>query len=379
MKNLKTILPLAALFSVTACSQPGSSQSETSQAATATTAMAVVKPVVVTDTVRHDTDDPAIWINAANPSESLVLGTDKNEDGALYVFDLEGKIIKDKVVRGLKRPNNVDVAYGFMLNGQPVDIAVVTERMTHKLRIFTLPDMRPIDNGGIEVYEGETDAEFRDLMGIAMYTTAAGEIHAIAGRKTGPTDGTYLWQYRLEDNGQGAIKATVVRKFGQYSGQKEIEAIAVDNELGYIYYSDEGIGVRKYYADPAKGNNELALFATTGFGKDHEGISIYKIDDGTGYILVSDQGNNRFHVFPREGAADNPHQHNLLKMVNTSTLDSDGSDVTSVSLDGKFRNGLFVAMSTDKTFQYYRWEDIAGKDLKVATNGESSSLAKSKF
>jgi len=28
-----------------------------------------------------------------------------------------------------------------------------------------------------------------------------------------------------------------------------------------------------------------------------------------------------------------------------------------------------VAMSTDKTFQLYRWEDVAGKDLAVTPNG----------
>ncbi|MCU0397977.1 MAG: hypothetical protein MUC73_07725 [Cyclobacteriaceae bacterium] len=41
---------------------------------------------------------------------------------------------------------------------------------------------------------------------------------------------------------------------------------------------------------------------------------------------------------------------------------SDGSDVTSRSLPG-FPMGLFVAMTDDGTFQYYRWEDLAGTQL----------------
>ncbi len=125
-------------------------------------------------------------------------------------------------------------------------------------------------------------------------------------------------------------------------------------------------GVHKYYADPKKGNEELALFATTNFAADHEGISIYKVDDKTGYILVSDQGENHFNVYPREGTAKGPHDHPLIKVVPTSTLESDGSDVISVPLNDQFKHGLFVAMSADKTFQYYRWEDIAGTDLKLA-------------
>lgn len=326
---------------------------------------AAVKPVIITEAVIHDTDDPAIWVNKADPAQSLVIGTDKDADGALYVFDLNGKIVKDKVVRGLKRPNNVDLAYGLLLNGKPTDIAITTERMTHKLRIFSLPDMKPIDNGGLEMFVGETGEGYRDLMGIAIYTAKDGKMYAVVGRKTGPKTGGYLWQYLLEDDGKGKVKATLVRKFGEYSGKKEIEAIAVDNELGYIYYSDEQTGVRQYYADPSKGNQQLAIFGTKGFTLDHEGISIYKLTDTTGYIQVSDQGANRFQIFSREGTKANPFEHKLLKVVNLTATQSDGSDVVNVPLNDTFKHGLFVVMSDDKTFHYYRWEDIAGKELKV--------------
>lgn len=323
-----------------------------------------VKPLYVTEPVQFDSDDPAIWVNPEDSSKSLVIGTDKDENGGLYVFDLKGKIIKDKTVKGLKRPNNVDIAYGLILGGKKIDIAVTTERMTHKLRVFSLPDMKPIDNGGIPVFEGESGEMYRDLMGIAMYTNPQGQIYAVTGRKTGPKDGSYLWQYLLEDDGSGKLKATLKRKFGKYSGKKEIEAIAVDNELGYIYYSDEQFGVRKYYADPAKGNEELALFAKTGFTEDNEGISIYKTSDSTGYILVSDQSANHFQVFSREGDK-TPNNHPLITSIKVSTNQSDGSDIYSKPLNSDFKHGIFVAMSDNKTFQYYRWEDLAGKLLKV--------------
>lgn len=326
---------------------------------------AAIKPLYVSEPVQFDSDDPAIWVNPTDSSKSLIIGTDKDENGGLYVFDLQGKIIKDKTVTGLKRPNNVDVAYGLKLGGKKVDIAVTTERMTHKLRIFSLPDMQPIDNGGLPMFEGESGELFRDLMGIAMYTDPQGQIYAIVGRKSGPKEGSYLWQYLLEDNGAGQLKASLKRKFGKYSGKKEIESIAVDNELGYIYYSDEQFGVRKYYADPSKGNQELALFAKTGFKEDNEGISIYKTSDSTGYILVSDQSANHFQVFSREGAKQNPNNHPLITSIPVSTNNSDGSEIYSKALNNDFKHGIFVAMSDDKTFQLYRWEDLAGKLLKV--------------
>ncbi len=320
-----------------------------------------MKPVVVTDPVPHDTDDPAVWINPQDPAKSLIIGTDKEQDGGLYVFDLAGKLIPEKSVKPLQRPDNVDVEYGLTLAGKPTDIAVVTERFTHKLRIFSLPDMKPVDGGGLEMFVGETGPMFRDLMGIALCKTKTGEIQAIVGRKNGPTDGSYLWQYRLDDDGSGKVRATLLRKFGQYSGLKEIEAIAVDDKLGYVYYSDEGKGVRQYHADPAKGNAELALFATTGFAEDHEGISIYETTDSTGYLLVSDQGANRFQVFRREGTPQKPYEHIHVKTIPVSATQSDGSETVSVPLNARFRHGLFVAMSDDRTFQLYRWEDLMGE------------------
>jgi 3-phytase len=184
----------------------------------------------------------------------------------------------------------------------------------------------------------------------------------MVGRKSGPIDGTYLWQYALEDSGKGTVMGKVVRKFGVYSGKNEIESIAVDNELGFVYYSDEGVGIRKYYAHPDSATKELAIFGTSGFTDNHEGISIYKLKNGVGYILVSDQQANRFHIFRREGTGNDPHNHSMIKTIIGSTIASDGSEVTSVALPG-FSHGLFVAMSDDKTFQFYRWEDLAGDDL----------------
>jgi 3-phytase len=325
---------------------------------------APIKPLFVSGQVIHDTDDPAIWINPVDPSQSLVIGTDKDQEGALYVFNLEGKTVDSLVVRNLQRPNNVDVAYGLKMGDKRLDFAVTGERFTSKLRFYSLPYMKEIQPGGIEVYVGETGDMYRDLMGVAVYHDPTNDKHYVfAGRKNGPTDGSYLWQYEIIP-GDSTLELALVRKFGKYSGQKEIEAIAVDNELGYVYYSDEGVGVRKYHADPAKGNDELALFATEGFTLDHEGISIYKLGDKEGYILVSDQEANLFHVFPREGESGNPHSHKLITTIATSTLSSDGSEVTSTALPPHYPKGLFVAMSDDKTFQFYRWEDLAGDKLK---------------
>ena len=309
-----------------------------------------VQPAVITEQVNFDTDDPAIWINPQDASQSLIIGTDKETEGGLFVYDLNGKIVNK--VPGLKRPNNVDVEYGFNFQGKKIDIAVTTERQQNKIRIYEGPSMEEI--GAISVFEGETD---RDPMGISIYKNPqTEEIFAIVGRKFGPA-GTYLWQYKLSEN-NGKVTGEVVRKFGNFSGKKEIESIAVDDELGFIYYSDEGFGVRKYYADPAKGNQELVLFGQKDFKEDVEGISIYDTGNGKGYILISNQQADTFNVYRREGNNGNANQHYRIAEIPVSTKESDGSEVVNVNLGPKFPNGVFVAMTNGKVFHYYDWREF---------------------
>ncbi|MFZ9717741.1 MAG: phytase [Chitinophagaceae bacterium] len=315
-----------------------------------------IQPAIVTQKVFDDSDDPAIWIHPTDVERSIILGTDKHtENGGLYVFTLDGKIDRTRSKTGMKRVNNVDVITGFLWGDTLIDIAAATERDRNCIRIFRLPDMTPIDGNGIEVFEGEKE---RSPMGIALYKrNTDNAVFVIVSRKHGPLKG-YLAQYLLEYNGNNEVKARLVRMFGAFSGKKEIESIAVDHQLGFIYYSDEQFGIRKYYADPDKGNEELALFGKAGFKNDNEGISIYVLNDTSGYILVSDQSANAFQVYSRTGTNSNPHAHHFITSVLVSAKESDGSEVTNMSLPG-FPGGMFVAMSTDGSFHIYRWKDIA--------------------
>lgn len=313
-----------------------------------------LKPNIITQPTPHDTDDPAIWIHPTDPKKSLIIGTDKETGGGLYIYDLEGKIVNKFTNMG--RPNNVDVAYGLKIGDQKIDVAVTTEREKKRIRIFSLPDLKPIDNGGIEVFVNEKD---REPMGISLYTRPSDSaVFAIVGRKFGPS-GSYLWQYQLSASENNNITAKLVRKFGTFSQKKEIEAIAVDNEMGFVYCSDEQSGMRKYYADPAKNNNtELAFFGQNDFKSDNEGIAIYKKTDTTGYILVSNQQKNTFVVYTREGSKNKLNEHQKIAEFPTSTIECDGADVTSINLGTRFPDGLFVAMSNGMTFHFYDWRII---------------------
>ncbi|MGH9722482.1 MAG: phytase [Bryobacteraceae bacterium] len=325
-----------------------------------------VRPAIATAQVGNDPDDPAIWVHPKDPSRSLIIGTNKvaAPNGALVAFGLDGKI--RQTIAGLDRPNNVDVEYGLMLGGRSTDIAVATERLKRRIVIYRIDAQSGMltEAGAVPVFSGET-GEAGAPMGIALYKRPRDRaIFAIVGRKDGPREG-YLWQYRLEDDGTGKVKGTTVRAFGRYSGGSEIEAIAVDDALGYVYYADEGDGIHKYHADPSHkdAGRELAHFGQDGFKADREGIAIYARDDGTGYILCTDQiaGSSEYRIFAREGAKGNPHDHSrVIKVVKGGADSTDGLDATSARLPG-FPAGLVVAMNSGaKNFVVFRWEDIAG-------------------
>ncbi|WP_100614035.1 phytase [Confluentibacter citreus] len=305
-----------------------------------------IYPDIISEKSLHDTDDPAIWVNYENPEQSIVFGTDKDTDGAIYAYDLNGKIIESKTIRGLKRPNNVDIRQGFKINDSvTMDIMSFTERERGQIRLFSVPDMRELDNGGFPVFEDETNQLYRLPMGISLYKSPKdGSLYAIVGRKDGPSEG-YLYQYKIE-YADDKVALTFIRKFGKYSGKKEIEAIAVDDALGYVYYSDETFGIRKYYAEPAMGNEEISVFGGDTFKRDNEGIAIVALEGKKGYIIVSNQQAETFNIFSRETNA-------FIKQINLTTKQTDGCDVVATPLNDTFKSGLFVAMNEEQNFYFY--------------------------
>jgi 3-phytase len=327
-----------------------------------------VEAIRATDALPGDPDDPSIWIHKTDPSRSLIIATMKvaAPDGGLAVFGLDGKL--RQFLKGADRPNNVDVEYGLDLDATPTDIAVLTERLGRRLRVYAIAangnGLRDISAGSLPVLQGAAGDEGAP-MGIGLYRRPRdGAIFAIVSPRAGPASG-YLWQYRLADDGTGRAGATFVRRFGSFSGAGEIEAVVVDDELGVVYYADEVYGIHKWHADPdAPGaDRELALFGTTGYQQDREGLGICALAGGKGFIVSVDQlpGDSVFHVYKREGEPGRPHDHSAEVLTFTGGADgTDGLDVACTALGPEFPDGLMVAMNSGpRNFLLYRWRDIA--------------------
>jgi 3-phytase len=330
-----------------------------------------VAAAISSDQVPTDPDDPAIWLHPTDPARSLVIGTNKvaAPEGALVVYGLDGRI--RQTISGIDRPNNVDVEYGFVFAGKPIDIVVTTERLRHQLRVFRIDpaDGRLIGIGEVPVLAGQA-GEGAEPMGIALYKRPAdARIFAIVAPKTGATS-DYLWQYLLTDSGRSSVQGRLVRRFGTFSGlgpqpdeEGEIEAVVVDDELGYVYYADEQFGIRKWHADPdhAEAGRELAVIGRSQYAGDREGLAIITASGGGGYLLSSDQieGGTILRVYRRRGPAERPHDHgDAVFSVETPADSTDGVDATSAPLPG-FPEGMVVMMNSEpRNFLFFRWDDL---------------------
>lgn len=82
-----------------------------------------------------------------------------------------------------------------------------------------------------------------------------------------------------------------------------------------------------------------------------------------GYILCTDQlvGNSEYHVYPREGAPGNPHDHSReIAVVSGGADATDGLEISSSPLGPTLPHGVMIAMnSTPMNFLVFRWEDVA--------------------
>jgi 3-phytase len=296
-----------------------------------------VQPLVQTPSMSNDVDDPAIWRNPKDPARSFIVATIKQPKpvGALAVFTLDGML--EEIVDGIDRPNNVDILD---------DICVVTERLARRIQVYRIhaekPHLRLL--GTVPAFAGEP-GEAGAPMGIALYRRRTGRaLFVIVSRKTGPTEG-YLWQYRLQIQGDSA-SGEKVRAFGSFSGQGEIEAIAVDPQRELVYYSDENCCVRVYRADPDAplADRAVARFAETGFQGNREGIAI-----AGKYVMVTDQLSPRseYHIYDRSNRRE-------IAIWRGHAESTDGLDATSAYMGPRFPNGFWVAMNNrSRNFQLY--------------------------
>lgn len=342
---------------------------------------------------RGDADDIAIWVHPSDANKSVVIGVLK--EGGLDVYDLNGQVLQSINPEGV-RYNNVDLVYGVAFAREQVDIIVATDRYKDRLVIFRvnpeageLTDITATDAPLLFTPEGQESDETTTAYGLATYKDSEGEIYAFVNRR----DTGDLAQIELLEQ-DGAMTYQTVDTFtlpipeGGEPSDAQTEGMVVDAELGFLYIGQENVGVWK--KSLGQGSEPILIHAIDDkiLFADVEGLTIYYAANGTGYLLVSSQGNNSYALYGREGNNEYLGSFQIAASGDVdSAEESDGAMVLNVPLGDKFPNGILIVQDgqdepfaemedegemeiVSANFKYVDWAQVANAfnpPLKIDT------------
>jgi 3-phytase len=319
----------------------------------------IVHPTIETDPVTSAADaadDPAIWANPANPAASWVIGTDKQ--GGLHVYDMQGK---SRHFAADGKMNNVDLRIGYRLGGRDAVLVTASDRTNKSIAIYTLDTA----TGALSsVADGVQATGLSDPYGQCMYRSKGGRTYVFISDPDG-----LVRQWELVPTRAGKVRAKQVRDI-KFSSQTE--GCVVDDVSGVLYVAEEDIGLWRVTADPVKNATPVAVDKVADNAKlkdDMEGVGLYDLGGGRGYLIVSSQGNNSYAVYRREG--DNAYLGSFSVIADPATgidgiSETDGLDVSSANLGPGFEQGAMIAQDgrnmlpvQNQNFKFVPWSIIA--------------------
>ena len=300
-------------------------------------------------------DDPAIWFNQSNPTESLIFGTDKRK--GIHVYDIYGN---ELAFSKQGATNNVDLR---VIN-KDVHV-VVSNRTLSTLDYWIFPEENLFD-----YFKTITSDPFsEDVMhyhlkaNMNVYGVCIGIVggkpYAALTEEEGPT--IQLWDLTSKQV-INTLDITADEKNVPKSGN-EAEGCVFDDENKHLLISREG--ERGYLKAFKSDTLEMIKVVDSRDGNitgDPEGLAIYATSENDGYIILSSQGGNEFNLYDRQNLTF------IEKFKINGVEDTDGLDVTNNQVKGTFPDGFLVGqdgrnLPSNQNFKIISMEDVLKKKL----------------
>ncbi|WP_338243021.1 phytase [Aurantiacibacter hainanensis] len=263
-------------------------------------------------------DDPAIWRNDADPSQSLIVATDKK--AGLYVYGLDGEV-RSFIDAGAV--NNVDLVTledgtVFVAASDRIDLA------NSHIATFTLDtqsgELSPL--GRVPSGPGE---------GYGFCMSQHGGLKALAVIKDGQ-----LREYEMTPG--PAPQATLVREM---SVPSQPEGCVYDERDGTLYVGEEVGGIWRF-ADGATTGELVAPIDNRYLVADVEGLAIAPEGENGGYLVASSQGDNAYAVYALPGMTP-VGRFAIAAGTYGSAEETDGIALDTRSFGPDYPQGLFIA------------------------------------
>jgi len=283
--------------------------------------------VQLTTPESKDQDDFCIWVHPQDRAQSTVIASDKSAS-KLFVYDLDRKVLQ---MISVPKPGNIDLRQQVTLDGRKRDLVVVNQRTDgFKLVIFQVaPETRQLERIDDDCLTGP------NYGGCLYHSAKTGRLFFVC-----TSEGGTIEQYELIGNGHHKVKATKVRTLTT----GKCEGAVADDANAALFVSEEQKGIWKFDAEPAgsTGGTLIGPIGQNGLKGDVEGLAIFADNDHpqsnkNGYLVVSDQGRNRFVAYQRTA----PHQY-VGEFAVDGASQTDGIEICSANLGPKFPRGLFA-------------------------------------
>jgi 3-phytase len=295
-----------------------------------------------TPTLADGATDPAIWINAESPQDSLILGS--GLAGGLEIYELDGTRIGVMSERAI---GLVDVRYNFALAGNSVALVVAHDAATAEIIAY------PIDAEDRSLHEITTRplATESELEGLCLYQSPlSGKYYVFAA------GGGVIQQWELfEQDGKASARRIRDIPVGLGAGH-----CVVHDRSSSLYFSQETVGVFKINAEPESEAEKTIVDVAQPLGHfagDVKGIAIQEYASG-GYLLVSDADVSRLHFYNLD-----TFEHAGILGID-DVEEAEGIAVTSVTLSSGSEGGLLVVADDDNgveatNYKIVSWSTVA--------------------
>lgn len=295
-------------------------------------------------------DDPAIWRNAANPSASLIVGTDKK--AGIYVYDLTGRVLD---FNNAGNVNNVDLRENVTIDGQSGILVAASDRNdleNAQLALFALDvstsKLRPI---------GKVAAGAGEAYGICLFRDASG-LYAFSVLK----DGT-INQVKLDLSG-ATPRGQIVRTMKLPT---QSEGCVVDEVTNRLYVSEEDVGLWRFAAAADGSTTPVKIAATDNKNivADAEGVALADDPKSGRFVIVSSQGDNAYSVY-RANSDTYVGRFRIGSGSVGATEETDGIEVIVGDFGPAYPGGLFVAQDGYNEAGAQNFKLVAWNDIKAA-------------
>lgn len=346
MKQLTALILLA--LAMSACHQASSNPTVVGATSAEQQTASVAAVAETRPTARDGANHPAIWIDADELGNSLVLGA-SNESG-IEVYTLDGERV---AVQDGRPINLVDVQYNFPLDGQSVSLAVAFDPSSAELVAYVL---NPENSSLTEVSTGGLETE-TEIEGLCLYhSPLSGKFYVfVAG--TG-----VLQQWELFDRA-GSVSGRKIRTVPVGLGASYC---AVQDSNSSLFLAQETVGLWRINAEPESEAipepvDFVAPFGT--FEGDIKGVALIEFANGGGYLFASDADLNRIQVYDLKGLGHVATIHTQAGNGVDEVNEPEGIAVTGLALSDAFPEGLMVLSDEDNegentNFKLFSWRDV---------------------